>query len=195
MDPILAELIKAVLLDVVKIIGPALIASIATYKVTKIQYDLKLKELKSSQSFKAKETLLEHYKYQKDKINEGYNSLTSSLAQILGFAFENNDNKEEIDDLVSAGVSASDMYISMAPFDIKITLRDMEASNLSDIAEYEKLISYEEKSKKLKITRNISELKDTIYLLIEVYSFLGRCNQIMLENQIQNLFQGYLKSA
>jgi len=182
MDPILAELIKAVLLDVVKIIGPALIASIATYKVTKIQYDLKLKELKSSQSFKAKETLLEH-------------SLTSSLAQILGFAFENNDNKEEIDDLVSAGVSASDMYISMAPFDIKITLRDMEASNLSDIAEYEKLISYEEKSKKLKITRNISELKDTIYLLIEVYSFLGRCNQIMLENQIQNLFQGYLKSA
>ncbi len=171
MDPVLAELIKAVLLDAVKIIGPALIASIATYKVTKIQYDLKLKELESSQSFKAREALLEHYKYQKGKINEGYNSLTSLFAQILGFAIENNDNKEEIDDLVSAGVGASDMYIGMAPFDIQIALRDMEANNLSDIAEYKKLASYEKKSKELKITRNIEELKDTIYLLIEVYSF------------------------
>jgi hypothetical protein len=45
MDPASAELIKIVATDAIKILGPAIIAAVATYYATKAQYDAKLLEV------------------------------------------------------------------------------------------------------------------------------------------------------
>lgn len=196
MDPALAGLIEAVALDALKILGPAIVAAVATYKATKVQYELKLKELERSQSFKARENLLEHYRQQKSRVDEVYNSLSNTLGQILGMASSASlESASKIDDFTSTMVGVADMYVGMAPFDIRMTLRDMASLNLTQEEEYRKLESYLDQASRLDVTREFEQLKNNIYTLLEIYGFLGRCNHLMLEKQIHSLFEGYVEHA
>lgn len=196
MDTVLASLLETTIIEALKILGPAIVAALATYKATKIQYDLKLKEIDKAQGFKARENLVEHYKNQKSRVDEGYQSLSNLLGQALGMAVGAlNEDDDEIDDISATMVGVADMYIGMAPFDLETTLRDMKAVDLADTSEYEKLESYVKPASELNATRNLGVLKSNIYLLLEVYAFMGRCNQMMLEKQIHSLFEGYVEDA
>lgn len=196
MDPVTASLIEAVLLDALKILGPAVVAALATYKATSSQYRFKIKEIERSQVFKARENLLEHYKSQKLRIDDSYSSLSNDLGQILGMAASVSDGGEqEIEGIAGSFTGMSDMYVGIAPFDIRTTLRDMESLNLNETDEYRKLKSYLSMALELNATRKFEPLKANIYSLLEIYGFLQRCNHFILEHQIHSLFEEYVRSS
>ncbi|MFL0804253.1 MAG: hypothetical protein K6L81_11085 [Agarilytica sp.] len=194
MDPVLADLIQSVSSDALKILGPAIIAALATYKATKAQYELKIREMEESHGFKAREALLQHYKDQKSKVDEGYNTISETIAGSLGMVTGTGEDSS-FSEMAETIIGISDMYVGIAQFDIETTLRDMVTANVSDSSEYTKLESYLDPAKNLKTTRNVTEFKKNTYFLLDLYSFLGRCNQMLLEIQTKKLFSGYVKTA
>jgi hypothetical protein len=170
-------------------LGPAIIAALATYKATKAQYESKIRELDKNQSFKAREALLQHYKEQKSNVDSGYVALSETIASILGFISSEQNN---IDEQAETVVGIADMYIGLAPFDTEKTLRDMKVLKLGQTVEFEKLNSYLQPAKDLKVTKGLNETKSNIYFLLKLYAYLGRCNQMLLEKQTEELFGTYV---
>jgi len=195
MDPTLAELLNSLIGDALKIIGPAVIAALATFKATKVQYELKLKEIESSHGFKAREALVDHYKQQAQRFDEAYDSLNNTLGQLLGVSASMAEGKETLDELTSSMAGIADMYIAMAPFDVKIALRDLKEQKLDNTEEFIKLQEYKEKASTLKATRVPEELQNNIYSLLEMYSFLSRCNTLTFETKVNLIFTKYVKEA
>ena len=186
MDETLANLIA----EAIKIISPAIIASYATYKATKTQYSLRLAEQRENHCFKAKEALLQYYKDQRLKSDEGYKSLSDTLSQILGYMSTDEHNKENTT-ITSSIFSICNMYTGLAPFDIEATIRDMTSANMTESEEFKKLLNYVMPAKKLKATKDSLILKENVFFLLDLYSFLGRCNQKLLEVQTNKLFSKY----
>jgi len=59
MDAATIELIKLIATDAIKIIGPAVIAAVATYKTAKSQFENKLVEIKHSNELEARKSLFD----------------------------------------------------------------------------------------------------------------------------------------
>ena len=193
------ELLKVVLPDAIKILGPALITGIVAYYTIRIQYKSKLEEMSGNQSFKAREHLLDYYKMKIADASKAANELNYTLGSILGSATAINltndaasDQDFEIEDIAS-NVSMVDMYLELCDFEINTVLRDMEAINLSDMEEYHKLVTYLDVSKSLDASREFTQLKNNIMKLSEIYTFIARCGQLVLEAQIKHLFGSYVK--
>ena len=64
MDPVLANLIRDISFEGIKILGPAAIASIVAYKSASAQYKAKLAELTRQHEFNARQHLFDYYKQQ-----------------------------------------------------------------------------------------------------------------------------------
>lgn len=195
MDPALAELLSTLIGDAIKIIGPAVVAAFATYKATKAQYELRIRELESQHGFKAREALVEHYKQQAERFDAAYASLGNSLGQLLGVSAKMAEDDETLDELAYSMAGIADMYIAMAPFDVQITLRDLKAEGLETTEEFRKLTEYHEVASILNPTRVASELQQNIYKLLEIYSFLSRCNSLTLAARTNAMYSYYVSKS
>jgi hypothetical protein len=96
MDPEFLRVVESVLLDGIKILGPALIAAIATYKGMKAQSELKLQERFKDHEFRAREHLFDYYKNRQVNLSKSHDELAESLGSLLGQASVYN----ELDDLI-----------------------------------------------------------------------------------------------
>ncbi len=197
MDHEIAKLIAEVVMEATKIIGPAIIASIATYKVTVSQSNQKLVELEKENSFKAKEHLLKYYQSQQESIEKAQGDLSNGLGQVLGFTVgvgEVGSDDSELLNARRAFTGMMRMHINLLPFEISSQLSDLESLNLDKSNEYIKLKSYQSMANDLEYSEEQNELNDTIHLMLEIYSFLARCNNFVLENKIVQLFGRYSNS-
>ncbi|MDZ7661397.1 hypothetical protein [Thiohalophilus sp.] len=196
MDAEVVRLIETVSLDAIKILGPAIIAAFATYKATKIQYEIKLQEITKGHEFKAREHLFDYYKERQAKLSMSHEELNRALSQLLGMSAASSDYDEgdSTSKIVDSFSGISGLYTELAPFEIEATLKDFESKGLSEAIEYIKLQSYTDRLRDLQEPINYYSIKDNVFLLLEVYSFLERCNQILLETQIERLFSEYVGS-
>jgi len=196
MDTVLADLLKSISMEAIKIIGPATVAALVAYKTTRVQYELKLKEVEKNQEFSAKQALFDYYKNRQVKISESYDQLRSILGSAMGAAAAIEDNREE-DDAAPRIVAVVDMinsYVALAPFDVSITERDYRAKNLDTTEEFQKLIEYKTRIKHLKKSTEFDIVRANVLILLELYSFLDHCNQALMEHQMQALFLNYIKN-
>ncbi len=194
MDPEIANLIKTISIDAIKILGPAIIAAFATYKATKMQYEIRLAELTKGHEFKAREHLFDYYKDRQIKLSKSHEELNNALGQLLGMAAASQEHDEEdsINEMVDSFSGISNLYAELAPFEINTVLRDFESKDLNSTDEYTKLKSYIGKLEDIQDQRTYSNVKNNVYILLEVYSFLERCNQMLLEAQIKRIFSKYV---
>jgi len=191
-DIALADLIKSISLEAIKIIGPASVAAYATYKATKVQYELKLKEIEQNQRFSAKQVLFDYYKNRQTKISESYNQLSSTLGTAMGAAAIEEHRKEgDAPSKVIAVVDIVNSYVALAPFDVSITARDYKLNNMESSEEFQKLTEYSKKVDSLETSTEFDIVRANVLLLLELYSFLERCNQALMERQMEKLFSKY----
>lgn len=88
--------------------------------------------------------------------------------------------------------SAMQLYIGTAPFEINLVLRDMKARKLDDIEEFTELESKKKHLMNPTTGNDFVALKATIFTLIDVYGVLERCNQLLLQREMDTLFSKYV---
>ncbi|MGY0311968.1 hypothetical protein ACV4QK_08830 [Alteromonas macleodii] len=186
--------IETVLIEAIKIIGPAIIASFATYKATSSQYKFKVKELSKNHEFKAREHLFSYYKDRQQKLASGHSELSNSLGQILGAASSAGE-ESDTPEIVNGFISMLGLYVNQAPFEISTTISDFDSKRLSHSPEYAKLLEYKKSADNLIFNKEPKLAKIMIIELLEIYSFLERCNHMLLERQIKQLFSNYVDNA
>lgn len=194
MDPLQIDLIKTVSLEAIKILGPAVVAALTGYWAARLQYVSKLKELERSNEFNARQQLFDYYKNQQAKLAERHKELADGLGQVLAFAAVADDDEKNTK-IVKAFMGTVSTYISIVPFDIDMTRRDMKTKGLEATDEYQKLGEYHDSSLNLKSGESFETTQANVYILFEIYSFLERCNQLLLERQMEGLFSKYMKNA
>ncbi|MFT2089846.1 hypothetical protein [Paraglaciecola sp. 2405UD69-4] len=116
------------------------------------------------------------------------------MGQILGAASaagEENDAPE----IENGFISMLGLYVNQAPLEISTTISDFDSKRLSNLPEYAKLQDYKKTTDNLKFNKELGSAKITIIQLLEIYSFLERCNHMLLERQIKQLFSNYVKNT
>ena len=199
MDPNLIDLAKTVSLEAIKILGPAVVAAFTGYWAARLQFVSRLKELERSHEFNARQHLFDYYKNRQAKLEEGHKALSEGLGRVLGVsaAAQLHGESGDFSKIVSAFTGMVDVYLGIVPFDIDLTRRDMKAKGLDAMEEFQRLTEYRETSSKLKPAsgKGLEVIQANVYILLEIYSFLVRCNQLLLEQQIEGLFSKYMKIA
>jgi len=190
MEPATAELLT----DAIKILGPAAIASWATYRASKAQLELKLKQTKSTQEFGARQHLFRYYRERQEQLAKDYAKLRGSLEEGLGFATGLADTLGDKSGLlIQTMAECISTYSAITPSEIEVTARDMEKNGLAETPDYEKLKSYKGRISELKLDRNLESLRKSTFTIVEAYHFLQHCNSKLLQTQMEKLFGRYLQ--
>ena len=192
MDVEIVRLITEFLTEATKILGPAAVASFATYKVTSIQTKNKIAELKASNSFKAKEHLLHYYETQQSRLNEAQKDLQESLTSLLGYSAGintgNGNELEGIQEISSALSGLVNTHIRLIPISLKSVLKEYESLELNNADEYGYLKNYLDRTDELVESSEYNQMAKNIHLLTEMYALLSTCNHSILERKILELF-------
>jgi hypothetical protein len=195
MDAALAQLLETVGIETIKVIGPAIVAAIVAYKVASLQFKATLRQLREANEFSARQHLFDYYKERQKRFSEGYSSLINSLSQILGTNTAVSD--DELDGSLKAMLdtfsSLAQLYLSATPFEIKLVLRDMKAKKLNELDEYKDLEEKQLNLSGLSLGKDFESKRTAVFFMIEVYGALERCNQLLLEREIDGLFGKYVQ--
>ena len=193
MDQPTIDLIYSISTDAIKILGPAIIASYATYRVIVSQNKYKIKELDKNQEFGAREKIYNYYKERSVYVEKCFNELNDVFAETISKMAEKYTSENEFDK--STFLAHVDMYkthIRFLPNEIEKILAELEKQKLQETSEYKNL----QKSKNKTLKKDIDtfeEFKKGIYDLIEIYYFLKESNQLLLEREMKKSFGKYLK--
>lgn len=193
MQPDVVSLIQTVLLEAIKILGPAVVAAYAAYKAASVQLEVKLQELTKGNEFKAREAIFLHLKERLVHIDEQNEKLNSELGRMLGFAagYQGGSGSEptEYVDIMGRAVQS---IARISPVEVSATLNDMRHSSLASTEEFKAL------SERQAIKFDTSEpytyeaLKSNVLQLIETYDLLGMCNRLLLQKQMERAFSPYV---
>lgn len=197
MDPVLAELLTSIGLEAIKIIGPAAIAAFAAYKAASLQFKATLAQLREANEFSARQHLFDYYKERQKRLLESHNELTTSLGQVLGVnaALREDDPDFSVQKMVDTFDSIARLYLGAAPFEISLTVRDMKAKGLDDLEEYFELSSTKQALEGLELGPDFDSKRNVVIALLGVYGQLERCNQLLLEKEMDSLFSKYVSRA
>ena len=193
MQPEVASLIQTVLLEAIKILGPAIVAAYAAYKAASVQLEVKLHELSKGNEFKAREAVFVHLKERLAHIDEKTEKLNEELGRMLGFAVGYQEGSgtdpTEYVDIVSRAVHSA---ARLAPVEVSATLNDMLSSGLASSEEFKALSARHEIKLNTSQPYTYETLKFNVLQLIETYDLLGMCNRLLLQKQMEQAFSPYL---
>ncbi len=182
-----SELIAAkdILSDAVKILLPSAITAIVVYKIAKARMNVKMKEMNKTREFDSQEQLFNYYKERSRRLLKKHDKLNESLSRLMGFAigYSSVAEKDAIEFLKRVGGTIRN-FSRIALMDSRITKKEMEKNGLNDISEFSELDSYIDEVRKIDPSDNLPALQKNIVTLIEIYSHLHYCQQLMLEKQV-----------
>lgn len=195
MDPTLAQVIESVSTEAIKIIGPAVVAALAAYKAAALQFKATLQQLREGNEFSARQHLFDYYKERQKRFSEGYSNLVNSLSQVLGAnaAAEGDEPDGSLKAMLDTFTSLAQLHLGAAPFEIKLVLRDMKARKLEQIEEYKELEGKQAMLSGLVLGKDFESKRAAVFSMIEVYGALERCNQLLLEREMDSLFSKYVQ--
>lgn len=190
MDPVLAEFLT----DATMIIGPAVVTGFFAYQAAAHQSKATLQKIREANEFSARQHLFDYYKERQKRFSEGYTNLVNTMGQVLGVnaaAFDSNSDVG-LDKLVDGFNSIVGLHLSAAPFEISLVLRDMVAKKLDGTEEFKELEVKKARVADLTAGTDYETTKSTVNALIEVYGELERCNQLLMEKEMDRLFSKYV---
>jgi len=122
------------IVEVAKIVGPALITAIFGYKIGKSQFEGKLRELEKTYAYSASEKLFEYYQNREKELDESYKSINEIMGILLGLDMTMDLDTD--DDLTNKAIKIYDLYEKMLPYQIKLTLRDLKKYSLQETEDF-----------------------------------------------------------
>ena len=185
MSPEAITAFQEVVLEAVKILGPAFF----TYLAASSQFRSKLEQLEKTQGFRSREHLFAYYRSRQKKLAKGYEELGEGIGKVLGFASAAADIPDaKMNETVESFKVLVRVHTVVAPFELEMALRDMKAADLAGLDEFEKLSGYRDAAGKLQIGKTIDDLRELVVKLMEIYGLLERGNHVVLEKRIESLF-------
>lgn len=175
------------IVEVFKILGPAIITAIVMYKIGKKQLEVKLRELEKSHTYFASEKLFEYYQNREKELDESCKSINKDMGFLLGVTSALTVD----DDLLNKVTKMYDFYKKTLPYQIKLTLRDLKIYSLQTTEEFRKLESFLNQRSFQNQKKNWS---DKIFYLLEVYFYLQICNKMILEEISTNYMKIFVKT-
>ena len=172
--------------EIAKILGPAIITALVGYKVGKSQIEVKLRELEKTHAYSASEKLFGYYQNREKELNEAYNSINKDMGFLLGMTSTLTEN----DELLNNIIKMYDLYEKTLPYQIKLTLRDLKKYNLQETEEFRKLESFLDQKALRDQKKNWS---DKVFYLLEIYFYLRICNKMILEEISTNYMKIFVK--
>ncbi len=174
------------IVEIAKILGPAIITALVGYKVGKSQIEVKLRELEKAHSYSASEKLFDYYQNREKELNESYNSINKDMGFLLGMTSALTEN----DELLNNTIKMYDLYEKTLPYQIKLTLRDLKKYNLQETEEFRKLETFLDQKALQDQKKNWS---DKVSYLLEIYFYLQICNKMILEEISTNYMKIFVK--
>ena len=177
------------IVEVAKIVGPALITAIFGYKIGKSQFEGKLRELEKTYAYSASEKLFEYYQNREKEFDESYKSINEDMGVLLGLDMTMDLATD--DDLTNKAIKIYDLYEKMLPYQIKLTLRDLKKYSLQETEDFKKLKNFLNQKVLQGQEMNWS---NKITFLLEVYFYLQICNKMILEEISTNYMKIFVKT-
>ena len=178
--------------EVAKYLGPAVITAIFGYTVGKSQLKERLRELEKKNAYSASEKLFEYYQNREKELDESYKSITEGMGFLFGMdmGIEMALDSAEDKDSLNKTIKIYELYEKMLPYQIKLTMRDLEKYSLQETEEFIKLKSFLDQNVLHDQKNNLS---DKIAFLLEVYFYLQICNKMILEEISTNYMKIFVK--
>lgn len=191
MSPEIVALIIESITDIFKILGPAIIASWATYKAASVQINIKLKELDKVHSFNAREHLFNYYRERQDKLSKSYEEMQKSLGFFLGKAAAAGMSSEDILHVQMIN-KLVELHSKIIPSGIESILKDMKKNKLENTDEFKNLQSSKEKLSTLKNAKTQNEAEDNMLKLLEITGYQQSCNEMIIQKNLDEVFIKYV---
>lgn len=176
------------IVEAVKMFGPAIIGALVAIKVGKLQMEAKIKELEKLHAYSASEKLFDYYKNREKELNESYNRIKEDMGFLLGM----NLALTKDDDSLNKIIKMYDFYKKTLPDQIKQTLRAFKKNNLQETEEFRKLEDFQDQKLLQDQAKNLS---DKVFNLLEIYSYLKVCNNMILEEISTNYMKKFVNSS
>ncbi len=178
--------LKEVALDFIKIVGPATVAALATYKTAAYQYKQKITEIEKKDQFKAAEMVFEIQKKSFEDVTSGYKSITNNIFSLSGTLMGDED-LEEVNPYLKKII---EVYTHKLPFAFRKTHREFSVYKDQYKEEYEELLKAEESFNNLGVI-DIKKHLDYVIKLEYIYSTLSHCSQIIISEKMNATLSKY----
>ncbi len=118
----------------------------------------------------------------------------NSFGQILGMKAGalGGESDESLKAIVDTTDSLAQLHLGAAPFEISLLLRDMKSKNLHQLEEYRELEAKKRQLAGVVLGSDFKSTRTAVFKLIDVYAALERCNQLLLEREMDTLFTKYV---
>lgn len=179
--------LQPIVLDAVKILGPAVVAAYAAYKAASVQVEIKLRELESQNSFRARELVFNHLREKLANIEKEAQKYDNELGKILGVAaakFEASSDDQPTE-YVKILVSTLKVSLTTAPSEARSLLAQMRLAGLETTEECKQLINWDNNFREVEVAMSYAGLRNVILILVETYQIMGACTRKLLDHQIE----------
>lgn len=185
-----AESIKVItdgIVEVCKVLGPALITAFVGYKAGKSHIEIKLKELEKVHAFSASEKLFDYYRDRGRELSEAHKGMYENLSYLIGYSSAT----DGFDELNKDVLKLYDMYKNTFPTQLRLTIRDLEKHGFGETDEYDHLKTIFEQ---LEADDQDKTFGDKVFDLMKKYEDLRVANQMILEKVATGYIEGYTKT-
>jgi len=196
MPPDLMHLIQVISLEAIKVLGPAAIAAFATYRVTAIQFESKIKELDKTNEFHARDRIFAYLTERIAKVDADFAKLNEEIGRVLGFTLGGNGGEQsakqmqEFIEVLGGGMMTLARGVSL---EVNSLLQDMRDARLATSEEIAALQEHQKFSYQQVRYGSFEELKISLFLLLNIYNTMGICMRRLLNQEMSGVFDDYVK--
>lgn len=184
-----------VLSDAIKIIAPALIASLATYFASKSQLDQKLKEIKEGHAFGARSQLFSLAKEQLEAEQKEFETVRNNLSYLLGRASTEHIQSPTDNTLAPNSKIMAQMLVDEScsiQLEIADVREEMQSKGLLQTQYENRLENVSKKIPLSSVPTNLEELRIAISTILEVREYLCFCRKTIIKKTMDQLLARYL---
>jgi hypothetical protein len=193
--PEILAVIQTVLLEAIKVLGPAAIAAYFTFRATSVQYESKLRELERGNEFSARDRLFSLYTGRLKELDEETEKLNSAVGQMIGMSSVSGDTptpdeRRTLEALAGFARTTARQF----PLQARAILKTMENHDLKESEEYTSLNALSAKGIELSPSPSYEELRAGLFSLLEAHHVLTGCTRTLLERNALMMFEQYVKT-
>jgi hypothetical protein len=179
--------------DALKILGPAIIAALATYKGAQLYLKAKVSELASAGELRARENLFTYYKDRLEYLWAAAKDAGVGIGKLYAIIGTQGDEAEKAE---PAALNELRGFVSVLSTllmqEVGITRAELQQAQLEDSPQFRRLQELAAQPDHQEQPKTTKALLDRLAAIVETYSFLCHCTQVVLESRMKELWDPYL---
>lgn len=151
--------------------------------------EAKLKEIDKRNEFEARKAIYDLLVQRKEKLSEGYKSITENLGFFMGAAF----GPEEDTKYVSSMIGLANTYLRTAQRTTQLTKEHFEKKKLTDKDEFSVVESCIERVNAIQPAIDFKTLRENSLALIPIYEDLTYTHDCLIDWEMDEMLDPYVK--